>query len=139
MAKDGGLQSCLRCGNMFLYTGIGKCICENCKKEDEEAFQSVKNYIYNHPLATLMEVSKETEVRVIRIKNYLKDGRLVIADNSPIFINCEICGVSIKYGRFCRSCADSLSGEMRKTLQVEEYQIGERPTPSSKMRFLDRD
>ncbi len=137
MEKNGGLQSCLRCGNMFLYSGVGKCICENCKKEDEEEFQSVKNYIYDHPLATIMEISKETGVRVTRIKSYLRDGRLIISDDSPIFINCEICGESIKYGRLCRSCADTMSNEMRNALKVEEYQVGEKPNPASRTRFLE--
>lgn len=139
MGKTGGLQSCLRCGNMFLYSGIGKCICENCKKEDEEEFQSVKNYIYEHPMATIMEVSGETGVRVIRIKSYLRDGRLIISDNSPIFINCEVCGTSIKYGRLCRSCADTMTSEMKNAMKVDEYQIGEKPSPTTRIRFLERE
>lgn len=138
MGNNGGLQSCLRCGNMFVYSGIGKCICENCKKEDEEEFQTVKNYIYNNPLATIMEVSKETEVRVNRIKSYLKDGRLIIADESPIFINCEVCGESIKYGRLCRNCADTISTEMKNAMKFDEYQVGEKPNPATRTRFLER-
>ncbi len=138
MEKNGGLQSCLRCGNMFIYSGVGKCICEACKKEDEAEFQSVKNYIYEHPSATIMEVSKETEVRVIRIKSYLKDGRLIISDDSPIFINCEVCGESIKYGRLCRNCADTMSAEMKNALKVDEYQIGEKPNMTIRTRFLER-
>lgn len=137
MGNSGGLQSCLRCGNMFLYSGIGKCICEGCKQVDEEEFQLVKNFLYENPLATIMDASQETGVRVIRIRNYLKDGRLVIADNSPIFINCETCGTSIKYGRLCRSCADSMSSEMKSAMQVSEYQIGEKPLPTVRTRFLE--
>ena len=139
MGNMNDLQSCPRCGNMFFYSGNGKRICTKCQKKDEEEFNTVKNYVYDHPEATIMEASKETGVRVSRIKIYLKEGRLIIPDNSPIFIDCEICGTSIKYGRLCRSCADSLSNELRSAMQVDEFQIGEKPGNSTaKMHFLGR-
>ncbi|MFV0344255.1 MAG: hypothetical protein ACK5JH_15440 [Anaerocolumna sp.] len=138
--KNGGLQVCLRCGNMFLYSGIGKCICEECKKEDELEFKTVKEYIYNNPSATIMDTSQETGVRVTRIKSYLKDGRLVIPDESVIFLNCEVCGESIKFGRVCRQCADSLSKELKNSMSINEFNVGDKPRANSehRMRFLNR-
>jgi hypothetical protein len=139
--KIGGLQVCLRCGNMFLYSGVGKCICEECKKEDELEFKTVKEYIYSNPTATIMETSQETGVRVARIKSYLRDGRLVIPDGSPIFLNCEVCGENIKFGRVCRQCADSLSNELKQSMSISDINVGEKPriNVDHKMRFLDRD
>lgn len=139
--KIGGLQVCLRCGNMFLYSGIGKCICDDCKKEDEIDFNTVKEYIYNNPSATIMETSQATSVRVTRIKAYLRDGRLLIPDGSPIFLNCELCGANIKFGRVCRQCADTLTNELRSTMNISDFNVGEKPKSSiqHKMRFLDRD
>ncbi|BCJ95825.1 hypothetical protein acsn021_33940 [Anaerocolumna cellulosilytica] len=134
------LQSCARCGGMFWYQGTGKRICSKCKKEDDEQFEIVKSYIYENLSATIMDVSKETGVRVARIKAFLREGRLVIPDNSAIFLNCEACGTSIKFGRICRTCADTLTGEIKKAMDVSEYEIGEKPNLNSgKMRFLTRD
>lgn len=135
---NGDLQACLRCGNMFWHSGFGKCICAKCKEEDEEQFNIVKNYIYEHFEATLMEVSKETGVRVIRIKNYIKEGRLIIPDGSAVFLNCENCGCSIKFGRVCRECANTISNELRKGMNLNEFEIGEKPNQGCKMRFLDK-
>lgn len=123
----GEIRVCPRCQNMFCYIGIGPKICTKCKELDEEEFNKVKDYVYEHSNASIMEVSKETGVRVIRIKNYLRDGRLMIPDSSPIFLDCENCGTSIRFGRFCRECAESLSNEIKNELKLDEYQIGEKP------------
>ncbi len=138
--KNGEIQECKRCGKMFCFTGIGKCICASCKEEDEAEFEKVKDYIYENLSATIMQVSKETGIRVTRIKSYLRDGRLVIPDGSAVFLKCEMCGADIKFGRLCRECADSLSNDLRHEMQVEEFQIGEKPKGSNagRMRFLDR-
>ena len=137
--KNGEIRECKRCGKMFLFTGVGKCICATCKAEDEAEFEIVKDYIYDNIQATIMQVSKETGVKITRIKSYLKDGRLIIPDGSPIFLNCEVCGTSIKYGRLCRECAASLSNEMRQEMNIDDFQIGEKPKSlnQGRMRFLD--
>lgn len=134
------IRVCARCGKMFCYTGMGHSICDQCKKEDEADFNLVKDYIYDHPSAAIMEVSKETGVRVNRIKAYLRDGKLMITDASPIFLNCESCGASIRYGRMCRECANTLSTEIKKEMNIDEYQIGEKPqnTNLAKIKFLNQ-
>ncbi|BCN29707.1 MerR family transcriptional regulator [Anaeromicropila herbilytica] len=135
----GEIRVCPRCGKMFCYMGIDKAICNKCKEEDEAEFNKVKEYVYNNSDATIMQVSKDTGVRVNRIKTYLREGRLMIPESSPIFLNCELCGTSIRYGRYCRECAESLSSEMKKELHIDEYQIGEKPKNGlPKLRFSDQ-
>ncbi len=138
--SNGEIQECRRCGKMFCFSGVGKCICAECKAEDEADFEIVKEYIYDNHSATIMEVSKETGVKIARIKSYLRDGRLIIPDGSAIFLNCEICGANIKFGRLCRECADTLSSELKREMQIDDFQVGEKPknTDPGRMRFLDR-
>lgn len=131
------LKVCSRCGNMFIYSGFGKCICAKCKEEDETEFHLVKDYIFQNVDATLQEVAENTKVRIGRIKSYLREGRLIIPDHSSVFIECEHCGTPIKFGRVCRSCADSLSNEMKLAMKLDEYTIGDKPEASARMRFID--
>ena len=56
------LRNCRRCGKLFNY--VGKPICNECVQQDEKDFELVKAYIYDHPKATITEVSKETGVSV---------------------------------------------------------------------------
>lgn len=132
------LQSCIRCNKIFLYSGVGKCICAKCNAADEELFCSVKDYIYDHPSALIKEVAEKTGVGVGRIKSYLKEGRLIISDDSAIFLNCEVCGAQLKFGRVCRKCAETLTNEMKSAMEITEYSIGEIPGNNfgAKMRYF---
>lgn len=121
------ISTCARCGKIFSYTGIGICICQKCKELDEEEFNKVKSYIYDNPYATVKETTLATDVKIRRINSFVRDGRLTIPDCSPIFVSCENCGTNIRFGRLCRECANSLSNELKKEMNIEEWQIGDRP------------
>lgn len=140
---DSGIREtrvCSRCKRMFTYLGFGHYYCPTCKKMDEEYFQRVRDYIYDHGSASAMEVSEGTGVSLSTITQYLKEGRLEIPENSLIFIKCEMCGSNIRSGRLCRECASKLNHVMRKEIEFEDEQIGEKPKKvSGKMRFLDND
>lgn len=132
------IYTCARCGKIFQYSGIGLHLCQPCKELDAKEFNLVKDYIYANLSATIQDTALATGVRVRRIKEFLRDGRLLIPDKSAIFLNCESCGTSIKCGRLCRECANTLSGEAKKEMEIEEYQIGERPKKiEARMHFLD--
>ncbi len=134
------IQTCARCGKIFQYPGIGLRLCQACKELDAKEFDLVKDYIYANLSATVQDTSLATGVRVRRIKEFLQDGRLMIPDNSAIFLNCESCGTSIKCGRLCRECANALSSEAKKEMDIEEYQIGERPRKvTARMHYLDNE
>lgn len=126
--EENHISICKRCGNLFASLGIGSNICKKCVELDEEEFKLVKDYIFDNPSATFKDTVEATRVKGSRVRSYLRDGRLIIPDSSPIFINCENCGASIKYGRICPQCADILSNEMKKEMNIKENNIGECPS-----------
>ncbi|SFR64608.1 hypothetical protein [Anaeromicropila populeti] len=132
------ISTCARCGKLFQYSGIGLNICQKCKEIDEKEFNLVKEYIYDNPSATVKDTVLNTGVSVRRIRSFLREGRLIIPDGSPIFIECENCGTNIKFGRLCRECADSLTNEIKREMCIEDCHIGERPKKAGvRMHFLD--
>jgi len=135
---NGELRTCKTCGNVFLYNKFGKAICPNCLAKEDQDFDAVKDYILEHPSSTIQVVSTATKVRINRIREFLREGRLVIPDSSPIFLNCEICSAPIKYGRICRSCAASLDPEVKVAMKINEFTIGDKPetTKGGTVRFL---
>lgn len=104
------LRNCRRCGKLFNY--VGKPICNECVQQDEKDFELVKAYIYDHPKATITEVSKETGVSVKKITKFLKEERLELAEDSPAWLTCESCGVEIRTGRFCKECSMKLKNNI---------------------------
>ena len=123
----GDVRNCKRCKKIFNYMG-GLPICSNCRKQDEEDFQAVKEYLYKNPGANLTQVSTDLEISVQQIRMYLKEGRLeIMGDGSNLVLECESCGKSIRSGRYCDECSKNManglkeaSGKMSQALLNEE-------------------
>ncbi|MFZ5986022.1 MAG: MerR family transcriptional regulator [Bacillota bacterium] len=109
------VRNCKICGKIYNYIG-GSPVCQDCRQQDEADFKRVKEYLYDHPGATIFEVSKELEVSVQKIKGYLKEGRLeIVGEEGNMILECESCGKSIKTGRFCNDCAKGLANDIKST------------------------
>lgn len=101
------LRNCKQCGNLFLYNGT-QLVCPQCFEKEEKNFELVKDYLWDHPKASLRQVVEGTGVREDKILRYLQEGRISLADDSSISLQCELCGAKISYGRICAQCAKSL-------------------------------
>ena len=124
------VKNCRRCRKIFMYS-LGPQICDACKKLDDEEFEKVRLFVRDFPGATAQEVSKETGVPTHLIYRFLKEGRLEVAESSPIALLCENCGSRIKSGRFCITCSKRLANDMisaGKTLQESANKIPMLPT-----------
>lgn len=106
------VKNCVKCGKIYAYNGLK--YCPSCRRKEEENFQIVKEYIYNHKDATIQETSEATGITVRKIISYLRQGRLEIkGDNSNMILDCERCGKAIKTGRYCSKCAKEIEKEFR--------------------------
>ena len=122
------VRNCRGCGKLYNYIGGPyRNLCPNCIEKIEEKYLEVKEYIQDHHNATMTEVAEECDVSTRQIEQWIRDERLVIADDSPIGITCERCGASIKSGRFCERCNAAVE-HMEKRLSSAD----------AKMRFLDK-
>ena len=106
------VMNCRRCRKIFMYGDTGPKICDACKKIEDEEFEKVRAFVRDFPGATAQEVSRETGVPTHLIYRFLKEGRLEVAESSPIKLQCENCGVRIKSGRFCITCSKRLASDM---------------------------
>ena len=96
---------------MFNFiTGVA--LCENCKKKREEQFQEVKKYINDNKGATIEEITEETGVSQKLIRQWIREERLILSNDSPIVFHCEHCGAVIRTGRFCQECKSKLGGNL---------------------------
>ncbi len=132
--------TCKSCGKLFNYIH-GDRICPTCQKNLEDKFAEVKKYVYAHPRVEMNELAKAMEVSIRQIKRWIREERLSFSDDSPIGIECENCGATIKTGRFCKTCKDRLSNGLRDAAglnkKITSAPAPKRTTSESKMRFLD--
>lgn len=135
------IKNCRICGKIMQYSGFGIPVCMGCKKSLEEKFQIAKQYVRENPGTTINELAKVADVPNTQITQWVREERLIFAEDSPIGIDCERCGKMIKSGRYCPECKNSLMNELssgRKTVVAVQER---KPMASAKgrMRYLDRD
>lgn len=133
------VKNCRKCGKIFNYIG-GIPICPNCKEELEKKFEEVKEYVRNNPRSDIKTVSTECEVEMGQIQQWIREERLVFADDSPIGIPCEKCGAMIKSGRFCENCKNEMTRGFNDAFRkpTAPPPVQKKEAAGSKMRFLDR-
>ncbi|MBZ4667331.1 MAG: hypothetical protein JG775_483 [Defluviitaleaceae bacterium] len=76
--------SCARCGKLYEYNGISD-YCPICMQYDEAIFQKIKEYLNEHPKATVIQVATDLDIPVKMIKKYLREGRLEIVEAENFF------------------------------------------------------
>jgi hypothetical protein len=98
------VKLCIRCGKVeetSPYTGV----CSVCAEKEEKDFDIIREYLYAHPHAKILEVALELDMSISKIKLFLRQGRLEIVEKENLFLKCEACGCPICSGSYCSDCA----------------------------------
>lgn len=101
---------------------MGKQLCPECDKKDQEEFAKVRAYLRESPTAQISDVSEATGVPVKRIQEYLREGRLVLAERVD-WLRCERCGAPIATGWLCPKCAAEINRMASPAKQSEPREI----------------
>jgi flagellar operon protein (TIGR03826 family) len=131
------IRNCKRCGNVFSYSGNK--FCTNCIKEDEEDFVKVKDFLNQNPNAKLVDISREIDVGIEKVRKFLRDGRLEIVGDNNFLIECDNCGTPIKSGRFCEECLRTTRNNLQSASQELTSQKEEREAKKKDGGFYFKD
>ena len=116
------VRNCKGCGKLFNYMS-GAQLCPECRAKLEKKFSSVKDYIGEHPQASIR----------------VKEERLILSEASLDGVLCEHCGRPITSGRFCDKCKAAMANNLRSALNrprpMQQRSGGERDE-GDKLRFL---
>ena len=133
------VKNCKGCGRLYNYIGGAYRLCPECMKKLEDQFQYVKEYIEDNPRASMRQVTEDCGVSAKQIERWIREERLTFSDESPIGIACEVCGKSIKSGRFCDRCKQSmatrLEGVYGTSITIPDEEREKRA--KARMRYLD--
>lgn len=133
------VRNCMKCGKIFNYS-VGRPICPVCRKELDDKFKDVKLFIKRNVDASIAEVSEKCDVETKQIKQWIREERLGFSDKSAIGIDCEVCGKTIKTGRFCDECKKTVTSDLQGAYEKPEAKK-ENPFARKKdvrMRFSDK-
>ena len=134
------VRNCRKCRRLFNYV-MGPSFCPDCRAREEDQFQDVKKYVQEHGRASMHEVAEACDVTMKQIQQWIRDDRLMLADDSPLAIECERCGRMIRGGKFCPACSNELAAKLQSAmgnpLATQVMEKNEAKT-SARMRFLDK-
>ena len=113
------LVNCQKCGKAFGCAG-GKPICPECRENEDQNFELVREYVRDHPGTPIDVVADETGIPSEKIRAYLNEG-LLASQNVKVDLKCQLCERSISSGNYCINCMDRLKkGLKSKNTPVEE-------------------
>ncbi|MBM7866662.1 hypothetical protein GTO89_08415 [Heliobacterium gestii] len=123
------VRNCPRCNRIFVPQG--RRICPVCVREDEEKYERVREFLRDHPGATLLEVIAATEVDEDTVLQFIKEGRIEASQLQGASLHCERCDAPISSGTLCPSCQGALAKELQKAAgSLRPSSPGERETKS---------
>lgn len=111
------LMNCSQCGRVFAYRG--KNICSKCIEKMEKDFGVVRRYLQKHSGAGIREIEENTGVDEQCIIQFIREGRLA-AEGMANVLKCDICGQSIKEGRYCDRCRHDINCQLQSVMPVPE-------------------
>lgn len=132
------VMNCRNCGRIFNALRAGERLCPACRDKLEKKFQEVKEYLRENPKTPLEVIATDNDVSVKQLKQWVREERLVFAADSPVGIECEMCGAMIRSGRFCENCKNNLADGLSKSIEKpkEPEIVHKKKSDGNKMRFL---
>lgn len=118
------VRNCKGCGRLYNYIGGAyRNLCPECVNKMEDKFIEVKDYIDENKTATMPMIADNCDVKMEQIERWIREERLFFADDSPIGIACENCGITIKSGRFCPSCKAKMTEDLSSAYSSHQAPI----------------
>ncbi|WP_160112493.1 TIGR03826 family flagellar region protein [Salicibibacter kimchii] len=108
------LANCPECGTLYVKTVIS--LCDRCRRSREERFNKVYEFLRKkeNRESTILETSVHTGVSETDILEFIREGRLQLADFPNFHMLCAFCGDATRDGRLCKSCETQLQGDIAK-------------------------
>lgn len=137
------VKNCKGCGRLYNYIGGMYRLCPECMRKLEDKFQEVKQYIEDNPKAGMRDISEQCEVSTKQIEQWIREERLSFGEDSPIGIACEMCGTTIKTGRYCDKCKNDMANRLgsmygNKAAAADAADRERARREKARMRFLDK-
>jgi flagellar operon protein (TIGR03826 family) len=114
------LSNCPKCGKLFIRV---REICDDCYEKQEEDYQKVSSYLWDHPGCNIQELSNATGVSVSQIRQFILANRIIISQFKNLSYPCDTCGKMIKEGKTCPSCLKKiieLASKVEKEKQTKK-------------------
>ena len=95
------VRNCKMCGRLFNVLNNER-ICPACQKKLEDKFHEVKEYLEEHPGASVEQTATDNDISTKQIRQWVREERLILSTATEAGIVCEKCGKPIR-AQSCQS------------------------------------
>lgn len=138
------LKSCKICGKV-LQSSENTSVCPDCVSQYENEYEIIREYLYQHPHASIYEVATNLDITINKIKSFLRDGRLEIVEKDNQFLTCQTCSKPIHSGWYCEDCLRQSKLDQKLSYNSSSAggndNVNNKPAPSAaetKINFLSK-
>ena len=85
------VRNCKMCGRLFNVLNNER-ICPACQKKLEDKFHEVKEYLEEHPGASVEQTATDNDISTKQIRQWVREERLILSTATEAGIVCEKCG-----------------------------------------------
>ena len=78
-------------------------------------FKKVRDFVKEHPRVAIEVVIEATGVSEDRVREFLRQGRLDVADFTGPTLQCQRCGKPIDTGTYCLLCRQDISDTFKNS------------------------
>lgn len=130
------LKTCTNPACLKLFSGsLTAMMCRVCQQLEDTAYETVKEYLVEHPGAAVMEIHEQTEVPLDTINGLYDSGRLTMI----ILQKCNKCGNALRDNpgnlTVCQDCAKQMQNQISSELSALQI----KPPPVVNTRPTSRD
>lgn len=112
---------CAKCGGLMIFKGVGEYQCEVCRNVEYDDYGKVRAYLEKNHGATTMMIAENTGVSQKDIRQMVKESRFEVTMDSKSFLVCEVCGKSVRSGRYCLECEKKVNTQLEEDHRKEVF------------------
>ncbi|MBO6108400.1 MAG: hypothetical protein J6P16_03235 [Eubacterium sp.] len=137
--RDKNIIVCSECSGIMRYRSRGVYVCESCGHEALDDFGKVNAFLEKRGPSNVFEIAEGTGLERKRVSALLKEGRLQVAESSSVALVCARCGMPIRFGEYCSSCAEKMRNLDERNSKKGVYNALNdiKQGADGKMRFID--
>jgi len=107
------LINCSKCGKMFNSQNENEKLCIDCGAEEQKGLKKILDYLRKSPLASVMDVHRDTGIPHQEILKFVRNGTLKMRGGAEA-LKCRICGRDITKGIACDKCKSRIEKGFNK-------------------------
>lgn len=117
MSAELKVAHCPHCGRVYQKNLRG--MCTSCSAELDAQMIAIEEQLKRNRFLTTEELAERTDIPVMRIRSWIRSGKLMLFDYPNLADACDLCSAPIRKGKLCHHCATRIRTDIQREFEQE--------------------